>query len=613
MTFRERGAAAESAEVDQNASGGEVAALYEAALSQMRAARYLDAQLCCQQALALDADHADTLHLMGLLSLQAEQYDHAVEWLARAIRQNPKVQYLRALGTTLQRQGRLEEALRTFDKAVQLKPDDAELWRSLGNVLIQLERRADAVLSFQQALKHNPRYWDAACKSGILLYELGRLDQALVHLDLCEELQPGHAAVLRTRAGCLRDLERFEDALADYTRWHELDPANADICNSIGATLERLGRHEQALQWFDRALELSPKFVGALINKAIALTHLHRFDEAIATYGSIKTLDPTNAEAEFRMGNLHLRTGNFEAGWAAREARWRDPAAPLDYPKLSQPMWLGDGSVDGKTILVYSDEGLGDAIQFARYVPTLAARGANVILVVDDAVHPLLSALSGVSQCVPKSAGFVPPFDLHCAITSLPLAFGTRLDTIPAETSYLPPPPADRVQAWQERLGPHAKLRVGLVWSGNPRHTNDHNRSIPLRMLSRILDVDATFVSLQKDVRPADKEALQDLNGIIDLTSHLTDFAETAALISCLDLVITVDTSVAHLSGALGHPTWILLPYTSDFRWLLDRDDSPWYPMVRLFRQTESREYGSVLDRVRAELSVLCEPLYGIP
>jgi hypothetical protein len=199
----------------------------------------------------------------------------------------------------------------------------------------------------------------------------------------------------------------------------------------------------------------------------------------------------------------------------------------------------------------------------------------------------------------------LPAFDLHCPVSSLPLAFGTRLDTIPAETPYLPSAPDSRIQAWDNRLGPRTRLRVGLVWSGDPGHVNDLTRSIPLRMLSRILDVDASYVSLQKAPRASDAAVLRERHDIVDPTADLTDFTETAALISCLDLVITVDTSVAHLAGALGCPTWILLPWTPDYRWLLGREDSPWYPSVRLFRQTETREYESVLDRVRDELRAL--------
>jgi tetratricopeptide (TPR) repeat protein len=540
---------------------------------------------------------------MGLLSHQAKQYDLAVEWMARAIRQDPKAAYLSSLGTTLQQQGRLEEALKAFDKAVQLKPDDAELWINLGNILADLNRPADAILGFQHALKLDPRHWDAAYRSGFLLHALGRPEEAVSYFDLGDALQPNQAVILEMRAIALHSLKRFEQALADNRRAHALNPGNADTCNNIGANLQSLGRDEEALPWFDRALELRPDYIVAFTNKASSLQQFHRFDEALAIYEYVKTIDPGGAKADWSLSLLHMLTGNFEAGWAGREARWR--AHTVIYPEFSEPIWLGEEAIEGKTILICADEGLGDSIQFARYVPMVAARSVRVILVVDDAAYPLLSGLPGASLCFSKSAGMLPAFDMHCPMSSLPLAFGTRLDTIPSGIPYLPAPAKTRVQVWEKRLGPRCKLRVGLVWSGNPNHSNDHNRSIPLHVLTRILDVDATFVSLQKDPRPNDQATLRERVDIVDLTAHLTDFSETAALVSCLDLVITVDTSVAHLAGALGCPTWILLPYTPDYRWLLDRDDSPWYPPVRLFRQTETRDYAPVLDRVRIELLAL--------
>src|SRR5580704_1274444 len=208
---------------------------------------------------------------------------------------------------------------------------------------------------------------------------------------------------------------------------------------------------------------------------------------------------PGDADVKWSLALLQLLTGDFEAGWAGREAaRWQIPALVDGYPKLSRPIWQGAEPIDGKTILVCPDEGLGDVIQFVRYVPMLAERGAHVILIVQDELYPLLSLLPSVAQCLPRSATTAPPYDVHCPLSSLPLAFGTRLDTIPAEASYLPAPSADRVEAWQERLGSHDRLRVGLVWSGNPRHKNDRLRSMPFRTMSRILDSEATFVSLQK-------------------------------------------------------------------------------------------------------------------
>jgi tetratricopeptide (TPR) repeat protein len=606
MNRRERRAAGLGSQTKLTRAGTSTpAALHQAGLDHRQAGRNLDAQICCQQALAIDPDHADTLHLMGLLSLDAKQYDHALEWITRAVGQNAKPEYLSSLGTTLQQQGRLEEALNAFDKTAQLAPDDAESWKNRGNVLIDLKRPADAVVSFEQTLKLNPRHWDAAYRCGFLLNELGRHAEAIVYFDLVDRLQPNRAVILEMRAAVLHRLKRFDEALADNQRAYALNPRNATTCNNIGAALQVLGRDNEALPWFERAATLRPDYIEALTNKAASLQQLHRFEEAAATYRHIKTIDPGDAETDWNLSLLQLLTGNFRDGWAGREARWKASRAEtsLTFPG---PKWRGEENIAGKTILIYMDEGLGDAIQFARYVPEVAARGAHVILLVLPAVYPLLSKLPGVAQCIPFSAaGPQPAFDMHCPMSSLPLVFGTRLDTIPSPVSYLPPPPEAGVQAWQDRLGPHDKLRVGLAWAGNPDHKNDHNRSTSLRVLSRILDIDATFVSLQKDPGPEDQATLREHPGIIDLTAVLIDFSETAALISCLDLVITVDTSVAHLAAALGRPTWILLPYTPDYRWLLDRDDSPWYPTARLFRQDATRDYGEVLDRVRDALLTL--------
>jgi tetratricopeptide (TPR) repeat protein len=603
MTRHERRAAARGSRATPNGAGtGTSTALYETGLGHLRAGRNLDARICCQQALAADANHADTLHLMGLLSLQAQQLDHAAEWIARAIRQNPKPEYLVSLGATLRHQGRPEEALQVLDKAVQLRPGDANLWKNLGDILVELQRPADALLSFQQALKLKLDHWPAANECGIVLHAMGRLEQALSYFNLCDSLQPNHFPTLHKRAICLCSLKGFDETLPEIRRVQAIDPTNAEIHNDVGMVLQSFGQDAMALEWFDQALKLRLNFTDALHNKAVSLARVHRFQEALAAYEHLKAVDPGDALADVGRAHLELLTGNFEAGWLGREARWK---LPSNYPGLSRPMWLGRDALEGKTILIGADEGFGDTIQFARYVPMLAERGARVLFVVQDPLHRLLSDLPGVSQCVPMAASTLPAFDMHCPTMSLPLAFGTRLDTIPAPTSYLPRPAEVRVQAWESRLGPRNRLRVGLVWSGNPRHRNDHNRSLALRTLTRILDVDAAFVSLQKDPRPADKATLIERSDIVDLTADLDDFGETAALLCCLDLVITVDTSVAHLAAALGCPTWILLPYTPDYRWLLDRDDSPWYPTVRLFRQSISRDYGEVLDRVRSELAAL--------
>jgi tetratricopeptide (TPR) repeat protein len=576
-------------------------ALYQAGLVHLQAGRYLDAQICCRQALAANSNHADTLHLMGLLSVQAGQQDAAIEWIGRAIQQNPKTEYLANLGVVLKKAERLDDAFKVFEKAIELKADDPQLWCHLAGALVALGRRAEALLGYQHALKLDPHHWESAYQGAVLLEQSERFEEALVHFDLCNQLRPDHVQALQGRARALHGLKRFEECLTDVMRAHTLDPADPVSCNNAGSALLNLERPEEALQWFDRGLALQPNSTEILRNKAFVLGEVHRFKEALDAYDRVEALDPTNAKCVFARSHLQLLTGDFAAGWRGREARWKVPKLPIIYPNFSQPGWLGSEDIAGKTLLIYSDEGLGDTIQFVRYLPMLIARGAHVILVVQDAVYPLLSGMSGIQECRPSSAGFPAAFDMYCPLFSLPLAFNTRPETIPPAAD-LPPLASSRVQAWENRLGPHDRLRVGLVWSGNPKHKNDGTRSIPLRTMSGLFDIGAQLVSLQKDPRPEDKAFLSEQTDIVDLTANLTDFAQTAALISCLDLVITVDTGVAHLAAALGCPTWILISYRPDWRWMLDRDDSPWYPTARLFRQTATREYASVVERVRTEL-----------
>ncbi len=605
MNRHQRRAAAKSAKITPGPRAATPDALTALGFKLLQAGQVAEAEGCCRQALTLQPDHSDALHLMGVVAFQKQQYDHAVEWIAGAIRLVPKAEYLLGLGNALQQLGRLDEALKAYDRGVMFKPDDAELWKSMGNVLLKQERRDEAVLSFQQALELNPRHLEAANACAQVLFELKRFDEALTFFDQSEKIEPGRVVLYQARGLCLMRLMRFEDALADFNRALELDPRNAETHCNIGVVQLRFGRYDEALASFDRSLALNPKVATTVANKAFALGEQHRFDEAFAFYAKSLAIEPDNPSTRWNLAMLQLLTGDFEGGWAGREARW--PANVLTARNFTQPLWLGQESIAGKTILLHADEGLGDVIQFVRYAPMVAALGARVILEVPGVLHSLMTGMSGVSQGLPRGFPAMPAFDVHCPLSSLPLAFRTRLETIPAPVPYLPAIPQARRVEWQGRLGPHDRFRVGLVWSGNPVHLNDHNRSMALEMLSPILDLDATFVSLQKEPRDRDKAFLRERADILDVSEHLTDFVETAALVSCLNLVITVDTSVAHLAGALGCPVWIMLPYTPDYRWLLDREDSPWYPTARLFRQSETRNYANVVDRVRTALQDLID------
>jgi Flp pilus assembly protein TadD len=441
-----------------------------------------------------------------------------------------------------------------------------------------------------------------AAKQGQALFNLGRYAEALDCFNIFARLNPDVAPLYQTRGLCLQRLGRLAEAQADFERAIALNPGEAETHKNLGTLHARLGRMEQAFASFDRALALRPNFIAALNEKARALWSQQLLDEAFAVFHQALAIDPANADTIWNLALLQMLTGDFERGWRGREMRWKAPSLGLASRGFSQALWLGDQPIEGKTILLHADEALGDSIQFARYASMVAALGGRVILEVKPAVQSLLAGVSGVTHCIDRSATPSLAFDLHCPLGSLPLAFGTRPDTIPLAHGYLPAPPPERVKVWEDKLGPRTRLRVGLVWSGDPGHKNDHNRSMALRTLAPLLDCDVQFVSLQKGIRDQDRAFLGERSDIIDLTEQLADFSDTAALVSCLDLVIAVDTSVVHLAGALGTPVWTMLPFNPDWRWLLNRDDSPWYRSMRLFRQQKRDDWGSVVDDVRRAL-----------
>jgi tetratricopeptide (TPR) repeat protein len=614
-------------------------AYFEAGLRQLQAGQLTQAERFGRQALTLDEGHADSMHLMGMLCVAAQRYELAIEWFAMAIRQKRDVaDYFANLGMVLQRKEWFDEAIKSYDRALILNPDQleiwlrmaellhrqerfdeaitcfdravtidgeqADIWYRMGEILQRQKRIDEAILSFDQALKVKPDYREAANASGLLYFEAKRYEEAIARFTRSTEIDSTQAGAFNFLSRCQWPLRRFEEALANAQEAMALAPDNPEITKNVGLILQKLDRHEEAMAWFDKALALRPAFPQALNDRSTSLFALRRIDEAFADIDRAIALDPKCPDYHWNRSLLQLLVGNFDDGWQGRE--WGRTSTLVSFVDrdFEKPRWFGEEPVAGKTILLYSDEGLGDTIQFSRYAAMVARLGARVILEVQAPLQALLTGMEGVSLCLPKDAE-LPEFDLHCPIGGLPLALKTRLETIPTALSYLPPLPEARLSTWRKRMGVHDRLRVGLVWSGNPLHSNDRGRSTSLRKMSAIFDSRARFYSLQKDPRPEDTTTLQERGDVIDLTEHLTDFVETAALIAQLDLVVTVDTSVAHLAAALGRPTWILLPHTPDYRWLLDRNDSPWYPSVRLFRQDDSRTYDGALARVREELGGL--------
>lgn len=426
---------------------------------------------------------------------------------------------------------------------------------------------------------------------------------------LCEAIlaaEPRHFYALHLAAALALRRADFDACVGFATRALEIEPAHVEVLCNRGAALRRLNRVEAALADYERALAADPRSAIALNNRGVALAALNRHDEAIASYDRSLALNPGYPNARFHRALSRLVTGDFARGWEDYEARWGGAETQGPARRFPKPAWSGKEDLGGKTVLLHAEQGLGDTIQFCRYAQLLSARGASVVLETHPSLKAWLATLAGVDAVVAFGEP-LPAFDYHCALLSAPRAFATKLATIPADVPYLAPPSA-HVERWRSRLAECGGPRIGLAWSGSTTLVNDLNRSIPLAGLGPILAQDACFVSLQKEIRAYDEPALRASPALALFGEELTDFRDTAALVSLMDVVVTVDTAVAHVAGAMGKPVWILLPYSPDWRWLLARDDSPWYPSARLFRQPGVGQWGPVLERVARELRGLAQP-----
>ena len=426
-------------------------------------------------------------------------------------------------------------------------------------------------------------------------YAAGQRDAAR---ELCEEIlrsDPRHFYALHLAATIAADTAQWEECVRLASRALAVSARHPEVLANRGAALRMLERYDEALADYDLALASSPPRADVLNNRGVALAALNRHAEAIESYDQALAILPDYARARFNRAMSKLVTGDLRGGWRDHEARWRGGEHRMEPRAFATPKFTGTEDVRGKAILLAGEQGIGDMIQCARYAPLLRERGARVILEVHAPLKELVAGMEGVDAAI-AIGDPIPAHDLHAHAMSLPLAFDTQLDTIPARVPYLSAPAA-HVERWRAKV-PEGRPVIGLAWSGNARLRNDRTRSIPLAALRKLRETDATFVSLQKDVRDSDRAALDAAAPILRFDEDLRDFRDTAALVSLADLVVTVDTSVAHLAGAMARRAWVLLPFSPDWRWLLGRDDSPWYPTLRLFRQPRPGDWNSVLDRV---------------
>jgi tetratricopeptide (TPR) repeat protein len=594
-----------------------------------------DAEALYRQALSRQPKNFDALHLLGVLMHQRGKSDEALELIGEALKTNAKsATALSNRAAVLTGLGKNEEALTSYDQAIALKPDYAEAFNNRGNLLVKLGRTADALKSYEQTLASEPRNLDALINTATILRLLGRdsdaagaymralavnpnraeiwaalgntlgllqrHEDALISFDRALALNPRAAEILSNRGNMLWQLRRAGEALASFDAALALRPDAAEIHNNRANALLDLNRPDEALASLDHALTLKPGYTEALVNRANALRDLNRSQEAIESCDAAIATNPELAEAHWNKALEQLLLGDFDHGFANYEWRWKRPGhAPRDF---GVPQWRGE-DIGSKTVLLHAEQGFGDTLQFVRYVPLLAARGAKIVLEVPDSLRPLLGAIDGVVAIISRDRPH-PDIDLHCPLMSLPLAFGTTLETVPADIPYLRAP-ADRIEVWRTKLPASGKFRVGLVWSGKPSHRNDHNRSIAFERLAPLLaQNDVDFVSLQREVRDTDKTMLEKY-AVLQPDLDTADFADTAAVIDALDLVIAVDTAVAHLAGAMGKPLWLMLPFSPDWRWMLNCDGSPWYPTARLFRQPRIADWDSVIAGLREALASL--------
>lgn len=565
---------------------------------------------------AADADASDPLARvnLGYVALERGDAAQAAQVLMQAIalaagRSDAAADAYFLLGRAQQALGQTEPAITSLRAALAARPAFEEASQELVRLLIAAGQAGEAAAVAQQAARTDPTP-AALMLLAQAFHAANRPEEALGSLDALLVAEPDHFGALESRGNVLLELGRAQEALAMFERLMAVHGRQPEALANASAALLRLGRPAQALALVDEALLAQPEHRASLHNKARALLDLLRVDEALQVSLRAARLYPQDADLRWNLAVAQLLLGDLLPGWRAYEARWqatgfgRAPAVSM----AGRARWTGTESLSGQSVLLYAEQGLGDSIQFLRYVRLVAAQAREVLLHVQPALAPLAAGLA--PNCRVLLPGeTLPATDWECPLLSLPAAFGTSLQTVPSAVPYLRADAA-LAQEWASWLPQDGRRRVGITWSGNPLHSNDRNRSLPLAALRRLDTPACSFVALQPEVRESDKAPMAAWTGLIDAGPRLRNFADTAALLQALDLVITVDTSVAHLAGALGRPVWILLPYAPDWRWMLERADTPWYPTARLYRQPAIGAWGPVMERVHADLQQLArEPL----
>ena len=561
----------------------------QTAMELHRKGAWSEAKLLYEGILENQPDNFDALQLLGVLASQTKNYEASVALIAKAIAINPSQATVHSnLGFALKALGRYAESVDSYLNAIKLKPDFADAHLHCGLAYLAMNQPMQAVASFDQVIALRIDDAQAYCNRGVALTKLGRFDEAIASYQTALSFKPDFAEAHFNWGNALQLQRRYAIAIATYDQAIALRADYADAYTNRGNAFKELGRHQEAVASYASAIACKPGNFEAYLNQGAAYYECLEIDKALVCYEQSLQIHPDYAEAHWNKALALLLSGDFETGFKLHEWRWRRSTFTSKRRDFAQALWLGSESLKGKTILLHAEQGLGDTIQFCRYCVIVQASGATVLLEVQAPLIRLLSSLSGVSRLI-RQGDPLPEFDFHCPLMSLPLALKTRTDSIPSAVRYLASEP-DKRASWKLKLGNGNKPRVGIAWSGSEQHKNDKNRSMALAEFMRHMPPEYTYVSLQKEIRARDKATLNEFN-IEHFEEEIGDFSDTAALCDLMDLVISVDTSVAHLSGALGKSVCLLLPFVPDWRWLMARQDNPWYPSMKIYRQDSTRQW----------------------
>ena len=508
---------------------------------------------------------------------------------------------LHARAAAAAEKGHCASACAIYEKILHLQPTDSKALLHLGQNAKQLGDPKTALKSLLLIPHDDPYYFDAQLDAGLIFMKVGNADAAIKCLCSAIKTQPSSVAALASRAMAFAKIEQYEKALLDLTKCIKLDPKRADIFYNRALVHRKLHDNENAISDYTRAITCDDHHYKAYHNRAIALRDAKRFDGAINDFDKAITINRDLAEGYWNKALTLLRIEKYEDAWPLHEYRWRSPNFTSPKRHFDKPLWLGNDCLDGKTILIHSEQGLGDSLQFCRYITLMRNLGCLIYLEVEKPLIRIMRALLPASCIFEKNAD-LPDFDFHCPMMSLPLAFKTKIETIPGKTPYLSACDSHK-RLWKNRLGAKTKPRIGIVWQGNPAHENDIKRSIALETVINYLSHDFEWFSLQKDVTTEDLSIINSTPKLHHFGEEIGDFCSTAGLCDALDAVVSVDTSMAHLAGAIGKPVHILLSYNADARWHENRSDTPWYPTVTLFRQGADNQWASPLARSMNTLS----------